>query len=84
MPPIPDPPSSGGGDGDSGTSVTYSIIYYYWNEYTTLPFIENHARPMGNLVSSNEFPVNTISVHVYKQKRVELVVNVTESSGGGD
>lgn len=88
MPPIPDPPSESGSGGDSGDSagstVTYSIIYYYWNEYTTLPFIENHARPMGNLVSSNEFPVNTISVHVYKQKRVEIVVNVTESSGGGD
>ena len=85
MPPIPDPPSESGSSGDSaGSVVTYSIIYYYWNEYTTLPFIENHSRPMGNLVSSNEFPVNTISVHVYKQKRVEIVVNVTESSGGGD
>lgn len=79
MPPIPDPPSSGGGDGDSGTSVTYSIIYYYWNEYTDLNFTENHARPMGSIIISHAIPQNNIRVHVYKQMKVEIVSNTSSS-----
>lgn len=79
MPPIPEPPSSGGGEEGGGT-VTYSVIYYEWNEYTTFPIMENSAKPMANLVMANSKPQNTISAHVRKQDHLEIVANV--SSGG--
>ena len=79
MPPIPEPPSSGGDDGSSSTSITYSIIYYNWNEVTSIPIVKSVTRPFNNIVTSNAIPQNTVTVHVKKQKRVEIVVNTNNS-----
>ena len=79
MPPIPEPPSSGGDDSSSSTSITYSIIYYNWNEVTSIPIVKSVTRPFNNIVTSNAIPQNTVTVHVKKQKRVEIVVNTNNS-----
>ena len=78
IPSIPYAPS-----GDS-YSVEYSVIYYTWNEVTTFPIVKNIARPFGNIVTSNAIPQNTVTVHVTKQQRVEIHVEVTSSDSGGD
>lgn len=81
MPPIPDPPDTGGGGEDGGSvTITYSIIYYDWCETTKFPIVENHAKPMNNFVTSNAIPQNTVSVLVRKQDHVEIVVNTSSSS----
>lgn len=75
-PEIPEPET----DSTMGTPMTYSIIYYHWNEVTSFPVVKNIARPFNNLVTSNAIPQNTVTVHVTKQLRVEIVKNESTSS----
>lgn len=67
----------------SGTVTSYSIIYYFWNEYTILPFVESHAKSMGGLTTAHDIGQNTITVHVQKQDHVEIIANVAPADSGG-
>ena len=73
---LPDLPSA------TGTVTSYSIIYYFLNEYTTFPFVENHSKSMGSLTTAHDIDQNTITVHVRKQDHVEIIANVSDSGGG--
>lgn len=69
---------------ESGNAqTTYSIIYYYTNDYITFPIVETHTRPMGVMVTSHNIPQNTITVRVYKQLAVTVVGQSGDDSGGG-
>ena len=73
---LPDLPSA------TGTVTSYSIIYYFLNEYTTFPFVENHSKSMGSWTTAHDIDQNTITVHVRKQDHVEIIANVSDSGGG--
>ena len=81
-PPTPDP-DSGGDDEGGGEVLTEPIVnYYYKHEITSFPLQENHASPMGSLISSFSLPQNTVSVDVVKMVKAEVIFPPEPESGG--
>ena len=79
-PPTPDPDS---GDECDGEVLTEPIVnYYYKHEITLFPLQENHASPMGSLISSFSLPQNTVSVDVVKMVKAEVIFPPEPESSG--
>lgn len=84
-PPTPDPDSGGDDSSDSGSEIlTEPIVnYYYKHEITSFPLQENHASPMGSLISSFSLPQNTVSVDVVKMVKAEVIFPPEPEGGDG-